>query len=61
MLGVYNESEELLGYLDKFERILRECKINRAEWAERLFPRLPERLCTRVAGVRDNEGYSPGW
>ncbi len=56
VLVVYKESAELLGYLEKFERILRECKIDKSEWAERLFPRLPERLCSRIAGVRDEGG-----
>ncbi len=54
VLGTYKESVELMGYLEKFEIIMKECKISCADWAERLFPRLPERLCTRIASVRDN-------
>ncbi len=57
VLGSYKEGVELLGYLNKFERIMHECKFDRGGWNERLFPRLPERLCTRIAGVRD-EGAS---
>ncbi len=57
VLGSYKEGVELLGYLNKFERIMHECKYDRGGWNERLFPRLPERLCTRIAGVRD-EGAS---
>ncbi len=56
VLGVYKEGVELMSYLDKFERIMRECKIERCDWAERLFPRLRERLCARIAGVRDDGG-----
>ncbi len=42
VLGSYKDGVELLGYLNKFERIMSECEIGRAYWAERLFPRLPE-------------------
>ncbi len=57
VLGSYKEGVKLLGYLNMFERIMHECKFDRGGWNERLFPRLPERLCTRIAGVRD-EGAS---
>ncbi len=53
MLGTYKEGVELLGFLGKFERIMGECRIDNGEWAQRLFPHLPEQLCTRIAGVRD--------
>ncbi len=53
VLGVYKDGTEMLGYLNKFERIMSECGIGKGRWAERLFPRLPERLCGRIAGVRD--------
>ncbi len=56
VLGSYKESTELLGYLEKFERIMRECRFGEDSWAERLFPRLPERLCLRVSGGRDSSG-----
>ncbi len=56
ILGSYKEGTEMLGYLSKFERIMSECKIKESQWAERLFPRLPERLCNRIAGVRDDGG-----
>ncbi len=56
VLGSYKESTELLGYLEKFERIMRECRFDEDSWSERLFPRLPERLCLRVAGIRDSRG-----
>ncbi len=56
MLGNYKENSEMLGYLQKFERIMKECRIDVGEWEERLFPRLPERLCARISGVRDEGG-----
>ncbi len=56
VLGVYKEGTEMLGYLNKFERIMSECGIDKGMWAERLFPRLPERLCSRIAGVKDEGG-----
>ncbi len=57
-LGSYKESTELASYLEKFERIMKECGIKEEGWSERLFPRLPERLCSRVASVRDEgAGY----
>ncbi len=56
ILGSYKEGTEMLGYLSKFERIMSECKIGESQWAEKLFPRLPERLCNRIAGVRDEGG-----
>ncbi len=58
-LGSYKEGTELGDYLGKFERLLKECKVDEGSWSERLYPRLPERLCTRVAAERDEEaGYS---
>ncbi len=53
-LGIYKDGNELGAYLDKFERIMRESKIDERDWAERLYPKLPERLCVRVAQVRDD-------
>ncbi len=58
-LGSYKEGTELSDYLCKFERLLKECKVDEGSWSERLYPRLPERLCARVAAERDGEmGYS---
>ncbi len=58
-LGSYKEGTELGDYLSKFERILKECKVDEGSWSERLYPRLPEKLCTKVAAERDEEaGYS---
>ncbi len=54
-LGVYKEGTELGAYLGKFERIMREGKVSENDWGERLYPRLPETLCMRVAQARDNE------
>ena len=51
-LGSYKDGSELGAYMEKFERIMRENKVEK-DWAERLYPRLPERLCVRVAQVRD--------
>ncbi len=53
-LGVYKDGSELGAYLEKFERIMREGEIEDKFWAERLYPRLPERLCVRVAQLRDD-------
>ncbi len=53
-LGTYKEGTELGAYLGKFERIMREGKISEKDWGERLYPRLPETLCMRVAQARDN-------
>ncbi len=33
MLGNYKENSEMLGYLQKFERIMKECRIDVGEWA----------------------------
>ncbi len=57
-LGVYKEGNELGAYLAKFERIMRESEVDERSWAERLYPKLPERLCLRVSQERDDEvGY----
>ncbi len=57
-LGSYKEGTELSDYLCKFERLLKECKVDEGSWAERLYPRLPEKLCVRVAAERDGDmGY----
>ncbi len=53
-LGVYKDGNELGAYLEKFERIMRESKVEEEDWSERLYPRLPERLCVRVAQLRDD-------
>ncbi len=53
-LGNYKEGNELGGYLEKFERILGESGVKDKDWVERLYPRLPERLCSRVAEARDS-------
>ncbi len=53
-LGSYKEGNELGGYLEKFERILGESGVSERDWVERLYPRLPERLCSRVAEARDS-------
>ncbi len=53
-LGSYKDGSELGAYMEKFERIMRESKVEEKDWAERLYPRLPERLCVRVAQVRDD-------
>ena len=49
------EGSELGEYLGKSERIMREGKVSENDWGERLYPRLPETLCMRVAQARDNE------
>ncbi len=51
---MYKDGSELGAYLEKFERIMREGEIEDKFWAERLYPRLPERLCVRVAQLRDD-------
>ncbi len=57
-LGSYKEGTELGDYLGKFERLLKKFKVDEGSWSERLYLRLPERLCTRVAAERDEEaGY----
>ncbi len=56
-LGNYTEKVELLGYLGKFERIMTDCEISKDTWVERLFPRLPERLCARVESAREGDDY----
>ncbi len=56
-LGNYTEKVELLGYLGKFERIMTDCGIRKDTWVERLFPRLPERLCARVESAREGDDY----
>ncbi len=52
-LGMFREASDLCAYLDRFERIMRDCEINRAEWLERLFARLTERLCMKVSELMD--------
>ncbi len=54
-LGVYKEGNELGAFLAKFERIMRESAVDERSWAERLYPKLPERMCLRVAQERDEE------
>ncbi len=54
-LGVYKEGNELGAFLAKFERIMRESEVDERSWAERLYPKLPERMCLRVAQERDEE------
>ncbi len=54
-LGVYKEGTELGAYLSKFERIMREGEIREVNWGERLYPRLTESLCVRVAQARDKD------
>ncbi len=56
-LGNYTENVELSGYLGKFERIMEDCRISRDTWLERLFPRLPERLCARVESTGEGGDY----
>ncbi len=55
VMGAYKESAGLVDYLNKYERVMKEAGIEEAEWAEWLYPRLPEGLCTRVSSVRDEE------
>ncbi len=52
-LGMFREASDLCAYLDRFERIMTDCEINRAEWSERLFARLTERLCMKVSELMD--------
>ncbi len=54
-LGSFKEGSELGADLDKFERILRESEVKESEWGERLYAKLPERLCLRVAEARDSK------
>ncbi len=56
-LGNFVEGVELLGYLGKFDRTIEDCRIPKDTWLERLFPRLPERLCARVDSVREGDDY----
>ena len=57
-LGNYKEGSQLMGYLSKFERIMNDCSIGKDSWVERLFAHLPDRLCNRVAEIRDaGSGY----
>lgn len=52
------ESVDLGMYLDRFERIMRECEVEADEWVEKLFARLNEKLCVRVNELRDEgAGY----
>ncbi len=60
-LGMYKEWNELGAYLDKYERIMRESGVSEKDWGERLYARLPERVCMRVAQARDDKcGVFPG-
>ncbi len=54
-LGVYKEGNELGAFMAKFERIMKESEVDERSWAERLYPKLPERMCLRVAQERDEE------
>ncbi len=54
-LGVYKEGSELGAFLAKFERIMKESVVDERNWAERLYPKLPERMCVRVAQERDED------
>ena len=52
-MGSYKEGTELVDYLGKFERVMKESGVGEEGWAERLFPRLPEGLCARISSVRE--------
>ncbi len=54
-LGVYKDGSELGAFLAKFERIMKESTIDEGSWAERLYPKLPERMCLRVEQEREEE------
>ncbi len=57
-MGSYKEGTELVDYLNKFKRVMRESEVEEAGWSEKLFPRLPERLCARVSSIREEDtGY----
>ena len=57
-MGSYREGTELVDYLGKFERIMKESGVGEEGWTERLFPRLPEGLCARISSVRERDaGY----
>ncbi len=57
-MGSYREGTELVDYLGKFERVMKESEVGEAGWTERLFPRLPEGLCARISSVREGgAGY----
>ncbi len=43
----------MTAYLGKFKMTMRECEIEEGAWPERLFPRLTEKLCARLASVRE--------
>ncbi len=55
-MGSYKVGTELADYIDKFERVMKESGVEEDTWSERLFPRLPERLCARVNSAREEGG-----
>ena len=53
-LGTFRDSGDLVWYLEKFERVMRECKVGEGDWLDKLFSRLSERLCSRVSALKDD-------
>ncbi len=52
--SAFNEGGEIGIYLEKFERIMRECEIQEDRWVFYLTTKLPERLCARVGPLIDS-------
>jgi len=48
-LGSYKDGCDLSIYLKKFETTLELCDINKREWVDRLYDKLPEKLCVRMS------------
>ncbi len=53
-LGMYKETSDLgWWYIEKFERIMRDCEVEVEKWVEKLVTRLGERLYVRISSLMD--------
>ncbi len=52
-LGMYKETSDLGWYIEKFERIMRDCEVEVEKWVEKLVTRLGERLYVRISLLMD--------
>lgn len=58
-IGTYKEPADLQLFLDKYERLMRECKVERDDWLGHLLPKLDESLYARASRMVDKgEDYA---
>ncbi len=50
---MYKETSDLGWYIEKFERIMRDCEVEVEKWVEKLVTRFGERLYVRISSLMD--------